>query len=79
LNGYYLLLIILCIFNFVDRNLNIALGKPVTMSSFWKLHSGPASVAVDGKRSGILLHTNYEYGSWVKIDLQQEVLLAILT
>ena len=63
----------------VDPNLNIAFGKPVAMSSYWKLHSGPASVAVDGKRSGIFLSTKYEYGSWVKIDLQQEVLLAILT
>jgi hypothetical protein len=63
----------------VDPNLNIAFGKPVAMSSFWKLHSGPASVAVDGKRSGVFLHTHYEYGSWVKIDLLKEVLLAFLT
>ncbi|CAB4014990.1 CUB and sushi domain-containing 3-like [Paramuricea clavata] len=56
----------------INPNLNIALGKTVAMSSFWKLHSGPASVAVDGKRSGIFLHTNDEYGPWVKIDLLNE-------
>jgi hypothetical protein len=66
----------LCVF--VDPNPNIALGKPASMSSHWTTHSGPASVAVDGNRSGIFLQTNFEYGSWVKIDLLKEVLLAFL-
>ncbi|CAB4004411.1 Hypothetical predicted protein [Paramuricea clavata] len=56
----------------INPNLNIALGKPASMSSHWKLHGGPASVAADGKRSGIMLSTKYEYGSWIKIDLLKE-------
>ena len=64
---------------FVAPNSNIALRKPVSMSSNWGSYGGPASVAVDGKRDGAFAQTRYESRAWLKIDLLKEVLLAFLT
>ena len=55
-------------------DVNIALKKAVSMSSRWSLHSGLASVAVDGNRRGRFAMTRYEIRAWVKIDLLKEVL-----
>ena len=63
----------------VSADLNIALGKPASMSSHDRRWGGPASDAVDGNRYGRFLYTNYENKPWVKIDLLTEVLLAFLT
>ena len=68
---------------FTDPNLNIALRKPVTMSSYSKKWSqGPSNNLVDGIRYGNkrdqLIHTEDEYRPWIMIDLQREVLLNFL-
>ena len=52
---------------------NIALRKPVFMSSHWSTYSGPASVVVDGNRGGNFIMTRYESRAWLKIDLLREV------
>ena len=65
---------------FTDPNLNIAIGKPVSMSSYSPRWSqGPANIVVDGKRIGKaqLLHTENENRPFIMINLQREVLLAI--
>ena len=64
---------------FTDPNLNIALRKPVAMSSYsTKWSQGPSDILVDGIRYGNgrnqLLHTENEYRPWMMIDLQREVL-----
>ena len=52
---------------------NIALRKPVFMSSHWSIYSGAASVVVDGNRAGRFISTRYETRAWLKIDLLREV------
>jgi hypothetical protein len=60
-------------------DVNIALGKPVSVSSIWDLYSGrPASVIADGNRKGRFVHTRYEVRAWFKIDLLKEVLFLFL-
>ena len=75
-NSVLLVLIMRCIY--VD--VNIALGKPVSVSSsrHWDPFSGPASVIVDGNRYERFVHTRYENRAWFKIDLLKEVLFLFL-
>ena len=53
--------------------MNIALGKPVSVSSFFAKYSGPRGVAVDGNRHGKFLQTKWQHEPWIKIDLEREV------
>jgi hypothetical protein len=56
---------------------NIALGKPVSMSSVWHPFSAHANEAVDGNRSGNAVLTHYQRNPWIRIDLLTKVLLFI--
>ena len=58
--------------------MNIALGKPVFVSSFYTRYSGPESNVVDGNRHSKFLHTKWQQEPWIKIDLEREVGLAFL-
>lgn len=61
----------------VDPRVNIALGKPVLMSSRSSMYGESPDVAVDGNKGNPYLHTEDEYGPWVKIDLLNEVLYSV--
>jgi hypothetical protein len=63
----------------VSADANIALGKPVSMSSVWDLFSASPSEAVDGNRSGNVVMTRYQSNPWIRIDFLKRVLLPFLT
>jgi hypothetical protein len=55
------------------RGENVALGKPVTISSNWDVRRFPASSIVDGDTDALGCHTQQEQRPWVQIDLGRPV------